>query len=217
LADNLILKLYKMAIKDSYNIWANIYDTNINPTRDLDKQVTVKTLQKYSFDNVLELGCGTGKNTEFLNTKAQKIISLDFSDQMLAKAKSKITYSKVTFKQADLIQKCPVKDHFADLVTCSLTLEHIKNLNHIFKEAKSKLKPKGLFFISELHPFKQYVGSKARFETEKGTIILDTFIHHTSDYLKVAENNGFKLIELKEWFDEKDPTLPRLISFVFSL
>lgn len=205
-----------MSIEKNYNTWALQYDTNENKTRDLDKKSTIVTLSKYDFKNVLELGCGTGKNTEWLLKKADRIIGLDFSQEMLNIAKSKIPDDRVVFKKADLTKDWDIEDQFADLVTSSLTLEHINDLNHVFNQANQKLKPNGLFFISELHPFKQYKGSKARFEKENGVEELETFTHHISDYLNNAEKNGFQIIEIKEWFDNSSQTdLPRLISCVF--
>jgi hypothetical protein len=89
-------------------------------------------------------------------------------------------------------------------------------MNHIFYQASLKLKEDGLFFISELHPFKQYSGSKARYETENGTEELEVYIHHISEYIENAKTNGMELVELKEWFDEGvENEIPRLISFVF--
>jgi predicted TPR repeat methyltransferase len=201
-----------MSIEKAYNIWANQYDTNKNRTRDLDKISTIETLNKYDFENVLELGCGTGKNTKWLLGKAKQIIGLDFSQEMLNKAKEKISDERVIFKRADLTESWKIDNNFADLITCSLTLEHIKNLSHIFNQASLKLKNNGLFFISELHPFKQYSGSKARFDMENGTQELETYVHHFSEYLEVANENGFELLELKEWFDEENKSgIPRLI------
>jgi len=205
-----------MSIEKAYNSWADQYDTNENKTRDLDKKSTIDTLNKYDFENVLELGCGTGKNTEWLLKKAKRIIGLDFSQEMLNLAKSKITDNRVDFEKADLTKDWEIEDNFADLITCSLTLEHIKDLNHIFRQADKKLKKNGLFFISELHPFKQYSGSKAKYETENGTKELEVYIHHISEYMDDAKNNGFDFVELKEWFDKNNENgLPRLISFVF--
>ena len=205
-----------MSIEKAYNSWANQYDTNENKTRDLDKKSTIETLDKYEFENVLELGCGTGKNTECLLKKAKCIIGLDFSQEMLNLAKNKISDKRVKFEKADLTKSWKIENNFADLITCSLTLEHIKDLNHIFKQANQKLKKNGLFFISELHPFKQYVGSKAKYKTENGTVELKVFTHHISKFIDNALQNKFELIELKEWFDEKSEiAIPRLISFVF--
>ena len=205
-----------MNIEKAYNIWADQYDTNSNKTRDLDTKSTIKTLNKFDFSKVIELGCGTGKNTTFLLKKADKIIGLDFSKEMLNKAKAKIKDERVEFRKADLTKSWEIDNDFADLITCSLTLEHIKNLNHIFNQANLKLKKNGLFFISELHPFKQYSGSKAKYETENGTKELEVYIHHISEYIDDAKNNGLEFVEMKEWFDENTENgIPRLISFVF--
>jgi len=212
----LINKEQKMSIEKAYNIWANQYDTNENRTRDLDKVSTIETLSKYDFESVLELGCGTGKNTKWLLEKAKRIIGLDFSQEMLNKAKEKISDGRVIFRRADLTESWEIDNNFADLITCSLTLEHIKNLNHIFNQANLKLKKNGLFFISELHPFKQYSGSKAKYETENGTKELEVYIHHISEYIDDAKNNGLEFVEMKEWFDKNTKNgIPRLISFVF--
>ncbi len=201
-------------IEQAYNSWSEIYDTNSNKTRDLDKKSTIQTLSKYNFQTVLELGCGTGKNTVFLLQKARNIIAIDFSEKMLQKAKEKIKSSSIQFQKADLNKNWDVKNSAFDLITCSLTLEHIKNLDFIFHQAYQKLKPEGNFFVCELHPYKQYTGSKARYETPNGIEVLKTYTHHVSDYLSAAQNNNLQLIELNEWFDE-DTNLPRLISFVF--
>lgn len=205
-----------MKVENAYNIWADQYDTNSNKTRDLDTKSTIATLSKLDFSSVIELGCGTGKNTPFLLKKADKIIGLDFSQKMLNKAKLKINDKRVEFRKADLTNEWKIDNESADLITCSLVLEHIKDLNFIFDQANKKLKNGGVFFISELHPFKQYSGSKAKFETESGIQELETYVHHISEYLNSAKNNSLELIELKEWFDDDiKNAIPRLIGIVF--
>lgn len=204
-----------MNIKKGYNIWADQYDTNQNKTRDLDRKSTIQTLNKYNFSNVIELGCGTGKNTSYLLNRADKVIGLDFSEEMLNKAKKKIIDIRAEFRKADLTTDWKIEDNYADLITCSLVLEHIKDLHFIFNQANKKLNKDGIFFVSELHPFKQYLGSKAKFESENGQQELETFVHHISEYLNVSKENGFDLVELKEWFDEENENgIPRLIGIV---
>jgi len=204
-----------MNIEKAYNLWADQYDTNSNKTRDLDRKATIETLNKFHFSNVIELGCGTGKNTSYLLKKADKIIGIDFSQEMLNKAKEKIQDERVEFRKSDLKEEWNVENDFADLITCSLVLEHIKDLGIVLSQAKRKLKNGGIFFISELHPFKQYSGSKAKFETKNGTQELETYVHHTSECLNVASQSQFELVELKEWFDDNDELgIPRLIGIV---
>ena len=201
-------------IIDNYNAWAYQYDNNINPTRDLDKTVTKESLSNIDFFKVLELGCGSGKNTEWLITKTDKLVGLDFSKNMLDLARNKITSKKVTFINTDLNEKWPVNNNSFDLATINLTLEHIEILDHIFNSLFMKLTQGGKCFVCELHPKKQLAGSKARFEENETEIALDVFYHSELEYIESAEKAGFNLIAKKDWYDnEKD--VPRLISFLF--
>ncbi len=205
-----------MCIEKAYDIWAEQYDTNNNRTRDLDIKATKQTLSKYSFNSVLELGCGTGKNTQWLLTKASYVLGIDFSKEMLKIAEKKINDERFEYKKADINNKWGIINKNFDLITSSLTLEHIRNLNHIFTQAHTQLKDNGLFFLCELHPFKQYTGTKAQYETIDGNEELEVYTHHTSEYIECAKKNGFKLIEINEWFDDvAKKAIPRLISIVF--
>ena len=205
-----------MSIEKAYDSWSRQYDSNENKTRDLDIIATKETLSKYQFSKVLELGCGTGKNTSYLLQKAEQIVGLDFSQEMLNIARAKITDARVQFKKADLNKNWDIENHFADLITSNLTLEHIQDLGHIFEQASNKLKANGIFFICELHPFKQYLRSKARFESEEGIQELEVYTHHISEYIENANAKKFSLLEINEWFDKPEENeIPRLISFVF--
>ena len=201
-------------IIDKYNAWAYQYDNNINPTRDLDKTVTKESLSNIDFYKVLELGCGSGKNTEWLITKADKLVGLDFSKNMLDLARNKVKTDKVTFINTDLNENWPVNDNSFDLAVINLTLEHIEALDHFFNSLFMKLTQGGKCFVCELHPKKQLSGSKARFEENGSEIELDVYYHSELEYIESAEKAGFNLIAKKDWYDnEKD--VPRLISFLF--
>jgi len=205
-----------MRIDEAYNFWADIYDTNDNKTRDLELAISKSVLADKSFLKIIELGCGTGKNSEWLIEKCDSLLGVDFSSKMLSKAKKKITSDKVKFIQADLLKEWKFKNISADLVTSSLILEHVQNLDFIFSESNKSLSKNGLFYICELHPFKQYAGSKARFDLNNEIVELETFVHHISDYLQSAVKNNFKLLELNEWFDDGErDEIPRLVSFIF--
>ena len=203
-----------MNTQQSYNQWASTYDEVTNKTRDLELVAGKQMLAAADFSKVLELGCGTGKNTTWLSEKAAKIIAVDFSEEMMRIARQKIKTKKVKFQQADITKPWQFKK--ATLITCSLILEHIKNIDFIFEQATATLKRKGLFYICELHPYKQLEGSRARFDNGEHNIELEYFIHHISDYFSAALKNKFQCIQLKEWFDQNDRSAtPRLISFLF--
>jgi ubiquinone/menaquinone biosynthesis C-methylase UbiE len=205
-----------MNIRNSYNEWADVYDSDINLTRDLDSNVTRNLLANRRFDSILELGCGTGKNTVFFAQIGANIHALDFSEGMIEKAKEKVKAKNVRFEAADLTKHWPCDDNTYDLISCNLVLEHIEALPHIFAEATRTLQPNGIFLLNELHPFKQYAGSKARFEQAGGTVEVEAFVHHISDFTNAAESNGLTLSNLNEYWHEEDAGKPpRLVSFVF--
>jgi len=205
-----------MNVQQAYDVWADNYDTVTNKTRDLEA-IALRSCVSFSAPlDVLEIGCGTGKNTEWLLTKAKHLVAADFSVEMLAKAKDKITTSNVEFKQFDLRGRWEFSENQFDLITCSLALEHIENIDFVFGQANRVLRTGGCFYIGELHPFKQYQGSKARFETESGIFELECFVHHVSDFFAAAKTNDFELVELKDWFDDDDKkTIPRLLTMIY--
>ena len=187
-----------MSVQQAYNIWALQYDTNLNKTRDLEALALRSNLLKIIFNHCLEIGCGTGKNTSWLVEKAKHITAVDLSEEMLAKAKKKITSDKVEFKQADITKDWNFKKGIYDLVTFSLVLEHIEDLDYIFQQVSASLQKDGYVYIGELHPFKQYGGSKARFETETGTQVVQCFNHHLSDFMIPAKKYGLTVVDINE-------------------
>lgn len=205
-----------MEIGKAYDSWATQYDSNENKTRDLEAASLKKVLQDKTFKHCLEIGCGTGKNTAWLLTICDQITAIDFSEGMLNRAKEKIQSDRVDFSLADITLDWTFAKHSYDLVTFSLMLEHIEDLNAIFKKLSMATSSGSLIYIGELHPFKQYAGSKARFETEAGTQVVTCFNHHVSDFTKAANANGFTLIHLEEQFDDEDRNqIPRILNLLF--
>lgn len=205
-----------MSIQNAYNRWSQTYDADRNLTRDLDRQVILETLADRQFKSILELGCGTGKNTLFLVKIGEQVHALDFSQGMIEKAKEKVNAETVRFSMADLTQRWPCDDGAYDLIVCNLVLEHIENLSFIFLEAYRVLQAGGEFLINELHPFRQYEGKKAVFEHDQGATEIPAFVHHVSDFLSAASSNGLKLAKLSErWHVEDENKPPRIISFLF--
>lgn len=205
-----------MDVKQAYNIWANQYDTNINKTRDLEALSLRSVLSDFEFDNCLEIGCGTGKNTEFLLTKSKQVTAVDLSDEMLSKARQKIMAENVQFIQADITNDWTFAAKQYDLVSFSLVLEHVENLNDIFKKVSTVISSNGIVYVGELHPFKQYTGTKARFDTETGQQIVTCFNHNLSDFTLAAKQNGFEIFIIDEYFDDNDKkSIPRILTLLF--
>ena len=210
-------KVVRMKVQDAYTDWAATYDEDRNRTRDLDQQVTRSTLDGRRFASIVEIGCGTGKNTALLAQLGDRVRALDFSAGMLQRARQKVQAANVAFIEADLTQPWPVEDGSASLVVCNLVLEHIEDLHPIFAQAARVLVTNGLFFVCELHPFRQYQGTVANFQRAGGAVEIDAYVHHISDFLAAATASGFRLEQLGEWWHEEDGGKPpRLVSLLFA-
>ncbi|MEH2202624.1 MAG: class I SAM-dependent methyltransferase [Nostoc sp.] len=204
-----------MSIQAAYDNWSATYDADENLTRDLDQTVTRETLMGLRCKSVVEIGCGTGKNTLLLSQIALKVCAIDFSAQMIEKAKEKVRSANVMFITEDITKQWTCHNESADLVTCNLVLEHIEDLSLIFSEASRVLVKGGYFFICELHPFKQYQGTKANFQRQQNSIEIPAFVHHLSDFFHAAKVHGFLLEDFKEWWHEEDQNKPpRLVSIL---
>jgi ubiquinone/menaquinone biosynthesis C-methylase UbiE len=205
-----------MNVKDAYQEWSNQYDTNENKTRDLEAIALKSVLSKIEFNKVLEFGCGTGKNTVWLETKASQITAADFSEAMIAKAAEKTKSPLTKFVIADINKTWDFTTEKYDLITYSLVLEHIQDLDAVFSKCHTITNDQAYIYIGELHPFKQYSGSKARYMTESGEQIVTCFTHHISEFVQAANKHGFQLRLLEEWFDNNDKTqIPRILTLLF--
>lgn len=205
-----------MNVEEAYKHWSAQYDINQNKTRDLEAISLRETLTDIKFENCLEIGCGTGKNTEWLLTKGHKITAIDLSEEMLSIAREKIPNDNVQFLKVDVNQDWTFTTEKFDLIVCSLVLEHIENIDRVFKLISEHLTKNGIVYIGELHPFKQYLGSKASFENEKGKQTVTAFTHHISEFTSSAKQYGLTISEVKEYFDNEDTTtIPRILTLKF--
>lgn len=209
------------AVRAAYASWASSYDTSENRTRDLDAVI----LRRHELDiagrDVLEIGCGTGKNTAWLAEHAASVIALDLSPEMLAKAGARVVSDAVKFVEHDIQRTWPVADESVNAVVGNLVLEHISNIRIIFHEAQRVLRPNGTMFLCELHPFRQRTGSQAQFTDPSSgdRLKVEAYVHDVSEYVNGGLDAGLKLVRLGEWWDDLDRSVaapPRLLSVLFT-
>jgi ubiquinone/menaquinone biosynthesis C-methylase UbiE len=91
-----------MRIQEAYDQWAAIYDMDTNLTRDLDRVVTENALSNLAFKSLIELGCGTGKNTILLSQIAEIVYAMDFSKKMIRQAREKLESDNVSSSVSDI-------------------------------------------------------------------------------------------------------------------
>lgn len=199
----------------AYASWAESYDSTPNRTRDTDREVMQRLSRRFADLDLLEFGCGTGKNTKAFASVARSVLGVDVSQAMLAVARAHDFPPSVRFALIEPGACWPAAEASFDVVTASLVLEHIEDLSAVFAEAARVLRPGGWLWTSELHPVRQWRGSRAHFEDSEGrTQSPDCFTHGFADYVNAANASGLRVCEVEEPVDEG---LPRLLVVGFRL
>jgi len=207
-----------LSVKVAYDIWAQTYDDCENPTRDLDAVVLRAQQFKLAGARVIEIGCGTEKNTIWLAEQAAEVVAFDFSEKMLQMARKRVRSERVRFDVHDIREPWPVPDQFADFVICNLVLEHIEDIGAVFHHARKAMSAAGTLFLSELHPYRQFMGKQARFlGPNDETIAVPAFLHEVSEFIEAGLAEGLRVAQLSEWRDKGDERSvpPRLLSVTF--
>lgn len=205
------------AIASLYDRWSHTYDSDANPTRDLASEVLRTAIGAVVGGDVVELGCGTGRNTGWLAAQARSLVGVDFSPGMLEKARARAVGERVRFIEQDLRDGLPLGDESADLVVIMLVLEHVEDVDPVFSECARVLRPGGHLFTCELHPYRQWAGAQAQF-TDGATgerTRVPAHVHEVSEFVNGAIAAGMRLVRLDEWRAEVDgaeDTSPRLLS-----
>ena len=134
-----------------YKNWANLYDTDMSSwgyayPLQLNKILTNKLKLKKTI-KILDAGCGTGYVAEVLSKLNYKnITGIDFSEEMLAIARSKKIYKKLMCQS--LNEKIELRSKQFELIICTgvLTSGHVGP--SAINELVRLLKPQGFFVCS---------------------------------------------------------------------
>lgn len=186
--------------KDGYNRWAEIYDEDNNPLIALEEPWVDRLLGDVRGLIVADIGCGTGRHALRLAAAGAVVQALDFSDAMLEHARRKAGDAAITFRVHDLAQPLPFADAAFDRVVCGLVIDHIANLDGLFREMRRVCRPTGFIVVSVMHPAMMLRGVQARFrdpasgrETRPASCR-----HEISDYVMAAIRAGFILDHVSE-------------------
>lgn len=176
-----------------YDRWASIYDEDANPLPILESTLIANLLGDIRGLDVLDLGCGTGRHALSMANRGARVTAVDFSDGMLNRAREKRADLDVTFQGCDLTAPLPFPPATFDRVLCALVLDHIANLESLFREMRRVCRPGGFVAISTVHPAMLLRGVQARFrDSAHGSEIRpQSYPHQMSDYVMAAARAGF--------------------------
>lgn len=130
-----------------YKIGSPIYDKFFNSGIFLNARKQI--LQSIIFDKkqkILFVGVGTGADLELVNYSDLDITAIDYSPDMLGKAKAKFENSNIKFLEMDA-QKMEFNNESFDYVVASLILSVVPDANKCFQEITRVLKYDGKIII----------------------------------------------------------------------
>ena len=205
----------------AYDQWAEIYDYDANRTRDQAGLLLRQARLGLGGRRVLEIGCGTGRNTEWLVAQGARVVALDFSAEMIRRAQGRLASSAARFVRHDVRSPWPLRDRSVDCVILALVLEHVDDVSAVFTECGRVVRAGGEMWLCELHPIRQLQGSVAEFTHPRTgePVRVAAFPHDTAEYVGAGMRSGFSLVEMGEWRDPGAPraAAPRLLSLQFRL
>ncbi|RII14687.1 Demethylmenaquinone methyltransferase [Streptomyces sp. YIM 130001] len=180
---------------EAYGIWAPTYDAP-NPAFDFDEALIREVAGARPAGVALDAACGTGRVAALLGNLGHEVVGVDASPEMLALARRRVP--RGTFWRGTL-QGFPVDDASVDLVTCSLALTHVPQLEPVLREMARVLRPGGSAVIADVHPEVVARGAVPAVRREDGTPgRVASYRHRTGDYLRAALAAGFEVRRCEE-------------------
>jgi ubiquinone/menaquinone biosynthesis C-methylase UbiE len=188
------------SIREGYDRWASVYDHDANPLQALEESFVKQAIGDPRGLRALDLGCGTGRHSLWLAAAGAEVTALDFSEGMLEIARAKPGAERVRFVQHDLHTPLLFADNEFDLVVSGLILEHLRELDGFFAEARRVLRAGGRAVISAMHPAMFLRGSQARFtDPATGELVQPGSIAYSiGAFVMAAVRAGFRLSEIVE-------------------
>jgi ubiquinone/menaquinone biosynthesis C-methylase UbiE len=188
-------------VRSGYDRWAAVYDHDGNPLQALEGPVVRAAVGDPRGLAVLDLGCGTGRHALWLAAAGATVTAVDFSEGMLAEARRKPGAEAVRFLAHDLHHPLPFPDANFDLVVSGLVLEHLRELDGFFAEARRVLRPGGRAVVSAMHPAMFLRGGQARFtDPHSGEVVSPGSVPHPlGAFVMAAVRAGFRLDGIDEY------------------
>ena len=112
----------------------------------LEVTAPLSALRPQGFEHALDLGCGSGLAAPLLRPLVRRLVGVDLSERMLARAEASGLYDELV--QADLLTFLRGESQPRDLIVCCDVFIYIGNLKPVFDAVTRALAPGGVFGLS---------------------------------------------------------------------
>jgi malonyl-CoA O-methyltransferase len=189
--------------REGYDRWATTYDDDAssNWLKALDQLEVERTLGNLGGRDVLDVGGGTGRHAIRLSRSGARVTVLDFSEEMIAKARGKPGAEEIRFVAHDVLRPFPLPDRSFDCVLSALVLEHIpvSDLDPFFRELGRVTRNGGSILVTAMHPARFLRGRSANFRDSSGDEVRPrSYEASLSDYVMGALRGGLEIRAVAE-------------------
>ena len=186
--------------RHGYDRWASSYDDEGNPLLALEEPEADEALGDVAGLEILDAGTGTGRHALRLAERGAHVTAVDFSDEMLAKARAKPGANRVRFENHDLTRALPYPDASFDRALSALVLEHVPDVAAFLRELGRVTRPHGRIVVTAMHPAMFLRGVSARFhDVESGEFLRPrSYVMQLSDYVMGAVDADLRIVSLVE-------------------
>src|SRR5262245_5069064 len=102
LGEGILMPDILAAVQSGYDRWAAVYDHDANPLQALEEPVVRRAVGDPAGLDVLDLGCGTGRDALWLAAAGATVTAIDFSEGMLDEARRKHGAEQIRFVCHDI-------------------------------------------------------------------------------------------------------------------
>jgi len=189
-----------------YRRWAATYDEPRNSLFDADEPVMHQIIEGLPPGDALDAACGTGRYAEYLAGRGHRVLGVDSSPEMLARARARVPSGE--FVLGDL-HELPLPDSSIDLVVSALALAHVPTLAPVMAEFARVLRPGGNLVISDTHHEIVIRGSVPHAlgpNNEPG--LAPSYRHTPGDFIRAALPVGLQVRRCEEPYNDLPPSRP---------
>ena len=155
--------------RDAYDRLAAVWSstTDEGPWNGLLERPAVRALVpgKLHGATVLDAGCGSGAQAQWLLEQGAEIVGVDVSPRMIEETERRCG-GRGRFLVADLAEPLPLDPRSLDGITCSLVLHYVADWSVPLRSFATALRPGGWAVISLDHPFGPSIRQRGYFDTE---------------------------------------------------
>jgi malonyl-CoA O-methyltransferase len=163
---------------------------------------------------VLDAGCGSGRYLlHALRHNARRGLGVDLSAEMLAQARGLgvggwgLGVGTATGPQSPVpspwliqasLDALPLRDRWADLTICGLTIGHVERLDAALAELRRVTRPGGTILCSDFHPIGHALGWRREFSADGQRYAVRHTPHLYSDWQRACTTLGLRVLRVLE-------------------